>query len=296
VPFWAITVTVMTPRTGPSSTSFTAAAARAAHLVVDQDPRIFTDPLAAALLGDRAEELLAYHRNNPTHPILAAARAEVICRSRFTEDLLAAAVARGTDQYVILGAGLDTFAHRSELAARVHVFEVDHPSTQEWKRRALSSLPDVASGRLTWVPADLETDPLRERLQQAGFDPSRPAVVSVLGVTVYLSSASLARTLQALGGLATGTELVADYMLPAEMRDATADAYVDGVAPVAARSGEPWLTLVTPDQMSEVLRESGFGSVTHRRQHDAIDPLLWRRTDALRPGGLSMLVHAVVGR
>lgn len=213
---------------GASSTSFTAAAARAAHLVVDSAPWIFTDPLAAPLLGDRAEELLAYHRSHPTHSILATARAQVAVRSRYAEDLLAAAVARGADQYVILGAGLDTFAVRSELAAaRVHVFEVDHPSTQEWKRRALSSLSAVAGGRVTWVPADLEEDPVVDRLLHAGFDPSRPAVVSWLGVTVYLSSASLARTVAALGGLAAGSELVADYMLPAELRDAGADAYVE---------------------------------------------------------------------
>ena len=291
-----ITLPIVTSPGSPSQTSFTAAAARAAHLVVDEEPWIFTDPLAAALLGDRADELLAYHRNHPTHPILATARAHATCRSRFTEDVLAAAVARGVDQYVLLGAGLDTFAYRSELAARIHVFEVDHPRTQEWKRRALSSLPDVVPSRLTLVPADLEADSLRGLLEEAGFDPRRPAVVGCLGVIMYLTEPALARTLRAVGDLAFGTELVADYMLPAEMRDATANAYVDGVAPVAAEGGEPWLTFLTPDRMSLLLRECGFGSVTHRRPHDALDPVLWQRTDALRPGSLSMLVHATVTR
>ncbi len=296
LPFSGFRLSGVTTIDAPSQTSLTAAAARAAHLIVDEDPRIFSDPLAATLLGERAEELLAYHRNHPTHPILAAARAQVTCRSRFTEDVLAAAVARGTDQYVVLGAGLDTFAHRSPLAAGVHVFEVDHPGTQAWKRRALSSLPEITPGQVTWVPADLEKDSLPQVLHEAGFDPSRPAVVSWLGVTMYLTAAALARTLRALGGLAVGTELVADYMLPAEMRNDAANAYVDGVAPVSAQGGEPWLTFLTPEGMSDMLRRSGFGSISHRRQHDAIDPALWRRTDALRPIDLSMLVHAVVGR
>src|SRR5215472_15941963 len=115
----------------------TAAAARAAHLVVDEPPFIFADTCAAAVLGQRAEELVGYHLNHGSHPILAAARSQVVCRSRHTEDRLAAAVATGVSQYVILGAGLDTFGYRSQLAADVRVFEVDHPATQGWKRSAL---------------------------------------------------------------------------------------------------------------------------------------------------------------
>src|SRR6266487_4000172 len=118
----------------PSWTALTAAAARAAHLLVDAEPWIFADTLAARLLGGRAEELLAYHHLNGTHPVLAGARTQVACRSRYAEGRLAAAVEAGTDQYVVLGAGLDSFAYRSPLAARVRTFEVDHPATQSWKR------------------------------------------------------------------------------------------------------------------------------------------------------------------
>jgi methyltransferase (TIGR00027 family) len=122
----------------PSQTALTAAAARAAHLVVDGSPKIFTDSLAAALLLDRADELLAYHRTHGGHPVLSGARTQVVTRSRYTEDRLAESVQRGAGQYVILGAGLDSFAYRSALAARVRVFEVDHPATQAWKRWAVS--------------------------------------------------------------------------------------------------------------------------------------------------------------
>ena len=110
----------------PSFTAFTAAAARAAHLIVDDDPRIFADTLAGAMLGERADELIEYHRAHGTHPILAGARAQAICRSRYAEDRLAEGAGRGIGQYVILGAGLDSFGGRSGRASRVRVFEVDH--------------------------------------------------------------------------------------------------------------------------------------------------------------------------
>jgi len=125
--------------TRASSTAMMAAAARAAHLIVDGSPDIFADTCAAALLGEWAEELIGYHRQHAAHPILSAARAQVLCRSRYAEDRLAIAVAAGVRQYVVLGAGLDTFAYRSPMAAQIRVFEVDHADTQDWKRSALAA-------------------------------------------------------------------------------------------------------------------------------------------------------------
>src|ERR1035441_4478661 len=113
-----------------SQTALTAAAARAAHLIVDDEPRIFADVLASAMLGDQAEEFLSYHRAHGTHLVLRSARAQATCRSRYTEDRLADSVRGGVTQYVILGAGLDSFAYRCDLASQVRVFEVDHPATQ----------------------------------------------------------------------------------------------------------------------------------------------------------------------
>ena len=132
-----------------------AAAARAAHLIVDKPPVIFADTCAGAVLGEHAEELVGYHRKHGNHLILAAARGQVICRSRFAEDRLAAAAANGVRQYLILGAGLDTFGYRSPLAPAVRVFEVDHPATQGWKQSALAAAGlDVPPG-VVFVPADL---------------------------------------------------------------------------------------------------------------------------------------------
>lgn len=183
----------------PSLTAFTAAAARAAHLIVDDDPLIFTDTLAGAMLGNRAEELIEYHRAHGTHPVLAGARAQVTCRSRYTEDSLARAVWRGVGQYVVLGAGLDSFAYRSPLAGHLKVFEIDHPATQDYKRR-IRPAPDG----LTFVPVDFTEDSLRDGLGRAGFDAAEPAFVGWLGGTMYLDSGAVERTVSALGGFAPG--------------------------------------------------------------------------------------------
>jgi methyltransferase (TIGR00027 family) len=274
------------------ASSQTAAAARAAHLIVDAPPYIFADTLAQRLLGNLADELIDYHRNHGAHLVLVGARTQVACRSRFAEARVAAGVARGVDQYVILGAGLDTFGYRSELARQLRVFEVDHPATQDWKRGSLATAEIPVPDSVHFVPMDFESDSLPQRLAEAGYDRTRPAVVSWLGVTMYLTRPAIAETLAVLGGFAPGTELVMDYMLPAELRDETGQTYVDLVAPMSAERGEPWLTFLTPADLSTMLTDAGFGEVTHADQADAIESQLWNRTDPLRPAELSMLVSA----
>ncbi|MET8851037.1 SAM-dependent methyltransferase [Amycolatopsis sp. NPDC004625] len=278
----------------PSRTAFTAAAARAAHLLVDAEPAIFSDPLAAPLLGDRAEELLAYHRMHTTHPVLAGARAEAVCRSRFTEDRLTRGNS-GIDQYVILGAGLDSFAYRTP-ARRFRVFEVDHPATQAAKRELLAAAGVAEPAPVTFVPVDFEAEPLRERLVQSGLDPFRPVFVSWLGVTMYLTRPAIAAALTDLGGFAPGSEIVADHLLPPELRDAAGNAYAEAVGPVAAEQGEPWLTFLSPAALAVMVRDAGFEVVEQAGQRQSVPSRLWQRPDALRPAALSALTHARIPR
>ncbi|MCR6482470.1 class I SAM-dependent methyltransferase [Amycolatopsis sp. OK19-0408] len=273
-----------------SGTAFTAAAARAAHLLVDTEPVIFSDPLAATLLGDRAEELLAYHRLHGTHPVLAGARAQAVCRARFTEDRLHRANS-GIDQYVILGAGLDSFAYRS-TSTRFRVFEVDQPATQAVKRELLDTAGITTPASVTFVPVDFEADRLREQLVQSGLDPFRPVFVAWLGVTVYLTRKAILATLTDLGGFAPGSEIVTDHLLPAELRDAAGNSYAEAVAAMAAEQGEPWHTFLSPTAMATLLTDAGFEVVEQAGQRDSVAPELWRRADALRPSALSALVHA----
>ncbi|MGW4487718.1 class I SAM-dependent methyltransferase [Amycolatopsis sp. NPDC004368] len=269
--------------TEPSFTALTTAAARAAHLIVDGEPKIFVDEFAAPLLGDRVDELLDYHRKHGDDPILAGGRTQVLTRARYTEAQLG-----DLTQSVVLGAGLDTSAYR---APHARVFEVDLPQTQEWKRSRLAKvdLPELPSR--TFVPLDLATGDLVETLVAHGFDPAQPALVSWLGVMMYLSEPAIARTLNAIGSLAPGTQLVADYLLPPRLRDDAGAHYADAVSQVAAQAGEPWDSCFSPDELTDLLRANGFGTVRHisQRDHD-----VWPRDDALFPAELFMLVHGTV--
>jgi methyltransferase (TIGR00027 family) len=278
----------------PSFTALTAAAARAAHLVVDQEPWIFADPLAAPLLGERAEELISYHKLHGPHPVLAGARVQATCRSRYTEDALSRVVRRGVGQYVILGAGLDSFAYRGGLAGRVRVFEVDHPATQDWKRRALAAAQVPVPDEVAFVAADLAADSLAGPLLAAGFDTTAPALVSWLGVTMYLTPDAVAGILTAVGRLAPGTEIIADYMLPAGLRDEAGAVYGELVARASAERGEPWLSCFAPGEMTGMARRAGFREVRNVRQRDAIPAGLWQRPDSLRPADLAVLCHGAV--
>ena len=278
----------------PSQTALAAAAARAAYPVVDREPLIFRDPVAADLIGEPGAEMVGYHRRSGDHIVLAGTRAQVTVRSRYTERRLAELADQGLDQYVILGAGLGSFAYRSPPAGRLRVFEVDHPATQRWKRDLLDAARITPPDGLAFVGMDLETDRLGERLAAEGFDPTRPALVSWLGVSMYLTVEAVAATLAAVGGLAAGTELVLEYALPSRLRDQAGADYAGFALPVAEERGEPWLSFFTPRQLSGLLEDHGMKVAEQARQQDAVPATLWRRSDALRPLDLCRLARATV--
>lgn len=272
----------------PSRTALLSAAARAAHLLVDERPPIFADPLAKTLLGDRAEELLGYHLSYGSHPALSGARTTAVTRSRYTENRLAE---MGVDQYVILGAGLDSYAYRG--ADHVRVFEVDTPVTQRWKRTLLADTGIATPKTVEFVAVDFEKEqPLTGPLGQAGFDPARPALVSWLGVTMYLTEEAISHTLHAIGSFAPGTELIVEHLLPAALRDEAGQTYAELVMAAAAENGEPWRTFLSTEQMAALLRDHLLEPIEHVGQRETLAD--WDRGDALRPTELSVLTRARV--
>jgi methyltransferase (TIGR00027 family) len=277
-----------------STTALMAAAARAAHLEVDSAPFIFADTLAERLLADRSDEFVAYHRRHGGHPVLRGARAQVVCRARYAETRLAHTFRAGTDQYVILGAGLDSFAYRSPLVGRVRVFEVDQPATQQLKRENLSRAGIQPPTGLTFVPVDFQTGSPAQDLADAGFDPGRTALFSWLGVTMYLTAEAIGGMLSAIGELAPGTELVADFMMPEELRDADARGYVEMVAPETASRGEPWLTFLGPEGIAALFDRYGLDVVDETGQPEIFAEVAAgsgiERADALRPSNLTRIV------
>ncbi|MFC5144666.1 class I SAM-dependent methyltransferase [Streptomyces aureoversilis] len=288
---------IMMNKGQPSQTALMSAAARAAHLLVDETPSIFVDTLAQTFLGERAEELLGYHRSYGGHPVLSGARTTAVTRSRYTEDRLAELAGRGVDQYVILGAGLDSFAYRSELADGVRVFEVDKPTIQHWKRALLVETGTTVPPSAFFVPVDFEKESARSlthHLVRAGFDLGRPALVSWLGVTMYLTSEAIRQTLAVISGFAPGTELIVEHLLPAGLRDEAGQSYAELVMAAAAEQGEPWQTFLSIEQMDALLLEHRLQPIEYARQRETIDPAEWERTDTLRPFELSVLARASV--
>ncbi|MEV0463456.1 class I SAM-dependent methyltransferase [Nocardia tengchongensis] len=274
--------------TGPSRTAMMAAAARAAHLIVDDAPHLFHDTVAESLLGERAAELLSYHRDSGDHPVLSGTRSQVSVRSHYTEDRLAAG---GFEQYVILGAGLDTFAYRSPLAERVAVYEVDHPATQGWKRELLAAA-GLGTATVAFAGVDFESDDLVAALTAHGFDLTRPALVSWLGVTMYLTEPAIAATLDTLSRLAPGSELVMEYALLPELYDEPGRVFAQFARLATAQQGEPMRSFFSPESVTALLRRHGFTAAEHISQREAVDAALWQRTDGLQPVDFCRIVRA----
>ena len=253
---------------GPSRTALVTAYARAYHQIEDR-PRIFTDPLAARLLGYGTRELPKLG-TEATDRLGGAVtdrlrRLFFASRARFAEDAVAAAT--GVRQVVILGAGLDTFAYRNQRRD-LRVFEVDHPATQAWKRERLAATGIDSPQTLTFVPVDFETQALATELEAAGFSRTDPAVFVWLGVVYNLTPEAAHTTLAYIAGQAGPVEVVFDYLRPAttEAERAHQRARAERLAGV----GEPLFSYFTPDDIAAQLRGLGFTGVEDHAAPDLI--------------------------
>src|SRR5579871_5460552 len=236
----------MEPRRASETAAFTAML-RAAHQLFDAEPRILVDPLAVGLVDAATPARLAERQAALREPTLRVPRSAIVLRSRFAEDELARVAAHGVGQYVVLGAGLDTFAYRQPaFAARLRIFEVDHPATQAWKRERLAAAAIPIPPNLHWAPIDFEQQSLAEGLRAAGFDPTQAACFSWLGVTQYLSRAAIEATLGVVAALPHPTTVVLSFMVPDDAAPEAEAAAAHAAAQDAATTGEPWLTRFRP--------------------------------------------------
>lgn len=227
----------------------------------------------------RADDLLAFSR-------------WVCVRSRYAEDLIGQQAGTGTGQYVILGAGLDTFAYRRP-GPGLRVFEAGHPATQAWKRRRLAELGAVIPANLVFVPADFERQGLGPALQQAGFAFAGPAVFSWLGVTMYLTPDAIGQTLSAIARTAAGTRVVLTCNQPDRVLDDHAVRVTSAMRSIAAGFGEPFVTLFTREEIDAVLHEHGFDQMEHTGRDQARARYFGGRQD-VEIAGAQALVSATV--
>ncbi len=236
----------------PSRTALRVAMRRAAHQIYDAQPLVFEDPFAVSILGDTYAEEVRRTPTRPDRPFSVSLRAFLVARSRYAEDNLARAVAHGVSQYVLLGAGLDTFAHRNAYPG-LKVFEVDHPATQQWKRELLEAGGIAAPERLTYTPVDFERESLPEQLAAAGFDASAPTFFAWLGVVPYLTAEAFRATLNFIATQPPGSGVVMDYSLPRRVLPFLEQLAHDSLASRVALAGEPFQLFFTPEEIAAEL-------------------------------------------
>jgi methyltransferase (TIGR00027 family) len=254
---------------------------RAMHVQVDPPPHVLDDEIGLLLAAPDDGWRL---RPDMDPSGTSWFRAGIVARARFVEDLVTEQAGRGVAQYVILGAGLDTFAQRRpEIASRLRVFEVDQPGPQAWKRRRLNELGFGVPEWLRLVPVDFEAGgSWWEEVAAAGFDPGQPAVVVSTGVTMYLTKDANAATLRQIAGLAPASTLAMTFLLPTELLD---DAYRPGFQAAergARAAGTPFISFFAPEEMLALARGAGFKDAEHVSATLLNQRYFAGRTDGLR--------------
>jgi methyltransferase (TIGR00027 family) len=266
----------------PDSTAVRVALWRALHVEVDPPPHVLKDTIGLRLASpDEGWR----HRPDMNPQFTSPFRASIVARARFIEDLVVERTAHGVGQYIILGAGLDTFAQRRpEIASRLRVFEVDPPGPQAWKRQRLIELGYGIPEWLRLVPVDFEAgDPWWKRLAQAGFDASQPAIVASTGVSMYLTKDAILVTLLQVAALGRGSTLAMTFLLPLELADPEVRPALERAEKGARESGTPFISFFTPPEILTLAREAGFRDVQHVSSATLTQRYFTGRTDGLRP-------------
>jgi methyltransferase (TIGR00027 family) len=275
-----------------SRTAHRVAVRRAAHQLLDQ-PRVLDDPLALRIIGTAAAEEL---RSNPKehHAFSRAFRAFMAARSRYAEDELARAVAHGATQYVVLGAGLDTFAYRNPHP-NLRVFEVDHPATQAWKRECLQAAAIAIPASLTFVPIDFEQQTLADGLVRAGVNPNAAAFFSWLGVTPYLTREACMTTLSFIAKMPPGSGVVFDFAVDHKLLNLGQRMALATLSRRVAAAGEPFQLFFDPEHLQEDLKNLGFHRTQLLQGKELNERYFKDRNDGLSVrGGLGHLIGAWV--
>ena len=278
----------------PSRTALMAAMGRALHRD-GPPPQVLDDWLAADLAGDEGLVILENMRAAATSERLRAFQAWTAVRSRFVEDFVGAAVEDGIRQYVLLGAGLDSFAYRHpELIERLKIIEVDQPLSQGWKRHRLEELRVPVPDNVIFAAVDFEVQSLGEGLAGAGFAFDQRAVVSWIGVTMYLVREAIDATLDVIHSCAAGTRIVLSYDQPAEVLDENDRMILADVSSMAAKLGEPFVSLLRREEVELLLVEHGFEDITHFGAEEAVGRY-FSGADVGMPGVQRLVTGVVAG-
>jgi methyltransferase (TIGR00027 family) len=267
-----------------SRTALSVALRRAAHQIYDS-PVVFHDPMAVSILGETYAEQLQRTPSRPDRPFSTGLRAFLVARSRYAEDNLRRAVSSGVEQYVLLGAGLDTFGYRNPFT-QLRVFEVDHPATQQWKRELLQRNEIAIPDSIAYTPVDFERQSLAEQLGFAGFNSQAPAFFAWLGVVPYLTLEAFRATLSFVSAQRPGSGLTLDYGQPRSALPLLEQMAHDSLASRVEKAGEPFQLFFTPPEIAVELslfhsiEDLGAAEINARYFSERSDDLRMRGTAA----------------
>lgn len=277
----------------PSTTAMRVAMCRAVHQIAD-NPNVFCDPLALRIAGAENRQTDAEWLKRAK--LSDGLRAFLAARSRYTEDSLHAAIKRGVQQYVILGAGLDTFAYRHSYSEdALHVFEVDYPATQIWKQELLEKAGIPIPGILTFSPVDFENQTIEQGLRQTGFDIGKRTFFSWLGVVPYLTATAINATLQFVASMPSGSGIVFDYTISPTLLNPTQQKAFAVLADRVASAGEPFQTFFDPILLKQYLISMGFKEFEDLAPEDINVRYFHARSDDLKVSGFAHIMNASVG-
>lgn len=266
----------------PDSTAARVALWRALHVQADPPPHVIEDEIGLRLLAPDPDWR---SRGDMDLQFTLPFRASIVARARYIDDLVVEQAGQGVEQYVILGAGLDSFAQRRpDIASRLKVFEIDPPGPQAWKRQRLVELGFGVPGWLHFVPVDFEAgEDWRAKLATSGFDAGKPAIVVSTGVSMYLTKEANAATLRQVSAFAPGSTLAMTFLLPLEMAGPEVRPGLEMAAKGAQASGTPFLSYFTPHEILTLARETGFAQARHVPASDLAQRYFANREDGLRP-------------
>lgn len=263
----------------PDSTAVRTALWRALHLLVDDKPHVIEDEIGLKLIAPPAD-----WTERPDMKFTKRIRASIVARSRFIEDLISMHCEQGACQYVILGSGLDTFAQRKpEIASKLNIFEIDQPSTLQWKQQRMKELGYPLPDYLHYIPVDFETTSWHDELLKNGFDKEKPTVIVSTGVTLYLTKEAITSMLQQMATFAKGSTLAITFYLPLDLIDEEDRPLMEMSIKGAQASGTPMISFFSPAEILEFAHEAGFRDAKTKSTKEMEKLYFMNRTDGLLP-------------
>ena len=263
----------------PNNTAVRTALWRALHLQVDDKPYIIEDEIGLQLIAPPDD-----WQERPDMKFTKRIRASILARARYIEDLIIEQSKEGISQYVILGAGLDTFAQRRpDIASKLQIYEIDHPDMLNWKQQQLIKLGFGIPEYLHFVPVDFETSSWWEKLLNSGFDLNKPVVVTCTGVSLYLTKEAIISTLNQIATFASGSTLALTFNLPIELVDEEDKPLIEMSIKGANASGTPMISFFAPNEILALAREAGFKDAKTISTKDMEQYYFKNRTDNLIP-------------